>query len=249
MTSFLQRYQEGHCQEVWADLLALGSAIQAEPLASEARAVAVATMQRVKHNIEQVLPRLKAIGYSFWGAEALTDAFAEQDQAVPGQLPIFAPPTDQVQEILAAIERKGGGLLPLSLRAFYEVVGTVNLCGEHPKWRHCRYLDALEVYPAEIALLGCDQYGTEADIDRDPRYRVPLAPDEYFKAGAGGSGPYTVALGESVIDAMLEGAWLETTFVDYLRLCFRWGGMPGWERCADPPLQDVAYLTEGLLPI
>jgi hypothetical protein len=40
----------------------------------------------------------------------------------------------------------------------------------------------------------------------------------------------------------------ETTFVNYLRICLRWAGFPGWERLPVRPERDLATLTVGLLP-
>ena len=45
MTSFLERYQQGACEEVWADLLALGEQVYTEPLYTDALAVARETMR------------------------------------------------------------------------------------------------------------------------------------------------------------------------------------------------------------
>jgi hypothetical protein len=49
--------------------------------------------------------------------------------------------------------------------------------------------------------------------------------------------------------------WHKTTFVNYLRITFRWAParvrkrFPGWERDSNPPHEAIARLTEGLLPI
>ena len=62
---------------------------------------------------------------------------------------------------------------------------------------------------------------------------------------------YKVLVPNPAADAPLENEWHETTFVNYLRACFKWGGFPGFSRY-DPSLipQDaVAYLVEGLLPL
>jgi hypothetical protein len=55
----------------------------------------------------------------------------------------------------------------------------------------------------------------------------------------------------AAVDAPLRNEWHETTFLNYLRIAFRWGGFPGFERYPDElrPVEAIAYLTEGLLPI
>jgi hypothetical protein len=50
---------------VWAELLALGTAVREKPLYADALAVARETMRRARHNIEVLIPRLVAVGYQF----------------------------------------------------------------------------------------------------------------------------------------------------------------------------------------
>jgi len=59
---------------------------------------------------------------------------------------------------------------------------------------------------------------------------------------------YTIRLPDAAADARLAGEPREVTFVEYLRIAFRWGGFPGWERESARP-EELTRLTEGLLPI
>jgi hypothetical protein len=63
--SFLWRYLARECEQVWADMQALGPAVGVEPLYSDALAMARETMRRVRHNIETLIPRLTAASYAF----------------------------------------------------------------------------------------------------------------------------------------------------------------------------------------
>src|SRR5438270_5716592 len=38
--------------------------------------------------------------------------------------------------------------------------------------------------------------------------------------------------------------WHKTTFVNYLRIAFKWGGFPGWERYPSRPEKELAALAE-----
>src|SRR5690242_7783242 len=249
MPTYLDRYLAGEYEQVWAELVALGPAVRDEPIYADARAVAHETMRRVRHNIEKLIPRLREIDFHFfrYGQDINRNWSPEVAEEAHRASPIFGPPSPTVRETLSALERKADGPLPLSLRAFYEVVGTVNLNGEHPHWRIAREcLDALEIHSAEIALEGFDDWGTD---DGEYRMSAPIAPDQYGKVGVSSGGPYVVVLPDAAADARLHNEWHRTTFVNYLRICFRWGGFPGWE-CVEPrPDSDLAFLTEGLLPI
>jgi len=55
---YLDRYHNGEYTEVWADLVAFGPAIRADPLYTDAAAVARETMLRAKHNVERLVARL-----------------------------------------------------------------------------------------------------------------------------------------------------------------------------------------------
>jgi hypothetical protein len=115
MPNYLERYLRGECEEVWAELRALGGRIRELPLYDEAQGVVRETMKRVRCNIELLVPRLTALGYRF---------------AYPDR--VFVPADEQTHQLAADVERRAGPL-PLSLRGWCEVVGEVNLMGAHPK--------------------------------------------------------------------------------------------------------------------
>ncbi|HEY7357273.1 MAG TPA: hypothetical protein VH590_12430 [Ktedonobacterales bacterium] len=142
MASFLSRYERGEHEQVWAELLALDAQIREEPLYSDALAVAHETMRRVRYNIELLIPRLIELGYRFgygWVTEqqgydaGLVASVARLETKRPS-MP-WSPPSPDVQEQLAYLEQLIGGPLPLSLQAWYEVVGQADFVGELPaRW-------------------------------------------------------------------------------------------------------------------
>ncbi|MEW6499184.1 MAG: hypothetical protein AB1589_42885, partial [Cyanobacteriota bacterium] len=111
MTTFLERYQNGEYEQVWDELLAKGSLIREEPLLEDALAVARETIAKARTNIEMLIERLQAINYEFEDPEI-----------------VFIPPQLDTREQIASLESKAG-VIPLSLRAWYEIVGTVSLRG------------------------------------------------------------------------------------------------------------------------
>ena len=118
----LDRYLAGKHQEVWRDLLALGDAVREDPHAADALAVAYETMGRVEANVRTVSGRLTQLG------------FTKSDG------PLHAPPRLSVDTQIRQLE-KAAGTLPLSLRAFYEIVGAVtrwgNIRGSPPPSPRC----------------------------------------------------------------------------------------------------------------
>jgi hypothetical protein len=115
MPTYLERYRAGEHEAVWRELVALGPAVREERVLPDARAVARETMTRALHNVERIVERLTGIGYRF---------------AHPAEVRV--PPSAALLARLDRLEAQAGGPLPLALRAFYEVVGSVSLMGSHP---------------------------------------------------------------------------------------------------------------------
>jgi hypothetical protein len=128
--SFLERYEHGEHVAVWNDLLALGDDVAQPPLYADALAVAQATMRRVRHNLEVLIPRLRRLNYAF-GGRFFAAMTPDEEAEARRQAPFLALPGPQTPVRLAELEAVVGPL-PLSLRAFYEVVGSVNLVGRFP---------------------------------------------------------------------------------------------------------------------
>lgn len=252
--TYLDRYLRGEHEQVWAELVALGELDAAQPLAAEtyadAAAVAHETMRRVRYNLDLLIPRLRELGYAFGYGWAIARGVLSPEAAAQWEQdePPLSPPEGDLVSVIAELERRTGAL-PLSLRAFYEIVGGCNFVGAHPHWDSHR-LDPLRVLSAHAVLRLDDENHWSDDRRDDGRYELPIAPDEYFKYLYSGGGPYVLPLTGVVADAPLVYEWHDTTFVNYLRTCFRWGGFPGWERMpAVVPKPTLAILTEGLLPM
>jgi hypothetical protein len=213
---------------------------------------------------EKMAPRLERMA-----AEAARAAY------VPRRPPledpnVFTPPDEENPDLIARLEETTGGPLPLSLRAWYEQVGGVSLMGSDPVLNPVDFSnrdvlrqfsaltatgaraprppqrdfapDPLVIFPLHALL---DQFA-DAD-DEEAVQQLAIAPDDLHKANISGDA-YYLRLPDSRADFEFDD-WHHTTFVGYLRTVFRWGGFPGWERYPDAPLDVIAELTEGLLPL
>lgn len=238
MPTLLERYRAGDCEQVWAELLAHGAAIRTEPLLSAALGVAHETMTRVRANIEVLVPRLTASGYRF------------NTQLAPQP---WTPPGPETREHLTTLEELVGPI-PLALRVWYEIVGSVDLMGSHPAWTE---IVRLNIYPdplvvdsvawvhKECVARMTDDYWLESE--ESAQNYLQIAPDDYHKEDVSGGSPYAIGVPDPAIDAFVLNEWHHTTFVNYLRLCFHWGGFPGFARYAEHPSDMLAYLADGLL--
>jgi hypothetical protein len=154
------------------------------------------------------------------------------------------------------------GPLPLSLSAWYEVGGGVDLTGFQAQWGDL-YTDPIVIYPIEVAFSeyqDWQEHVTDVGQEEVGPFCIPIAPDFYHKNNVSGGAPYQIEMPCAAADALLLYEWHNVTFVEYLRECFRWGGFPGFDilhpmnpqhlvvDCAMPP-EHLALLTTDLLPI
>ncbi len=222
---FFDRYIAGEHGEVWQELIALGPAVREDPYAAGALAVAYETMGRVGANVRHVTARLQALGYRGASAQA------------------HKPPDPKTHKQIARLE-KAAGALPLSLRAFYEVVGAVNWMGEHPSLAprdDSVAPDPLVVFPVEDAL-------AQAKEGFEDNEAIVVAPDDLHKSNTSGGDPYEIAVPELGADGKLLNERHELYFVDYLRLVFRFGGFPGYDGVDSAVPGELATLRDGLTP-
>lgn len=237
MGKLLARYLSGECTQVWNDIRALGADVHSEPIHLDALDVAAETMRRACANVTAIVSRLEELRYDFAASSPL-------ELAGPASI-----------ALVNDLDSKLGGSLPLSLRAWYSYVGTVDLRGAHPQLcqvasgdedvREFRLADPLVIAPIEWLLEGYSQWSA-GDWGGQP-FKLELSPDDLQKANFSG-GSYDIALDDPEGDGVFLD-WHSFYFVDYLRCVFQWGGFPGWERYPDPPSREIEYLNRDLLPL
>ena len=155
------------------------------------------------------------------------------------------PPPPDIHNQIVRFERDHA-VLPLSLRTFYEVVGEVNLIGSHPTLApadHAIAPDPLVVYALDEGALAYDE---DEDEEEGRPSAITIAPDDLHKANTSGGDAYEMAIPDLRADGELLNERHQLFFVDYLRLCFRFGGFPGYDGAAEVP-QEISALKAGLL--
>ncbi len=222
-TTWMSRYLAGEHEAVWAELR------QCPEETPEATAVLTETLVRVRHNVEVLVSRWKARGYVF--------------EEKP-----WTKPSSKVDSLLVEVERLCGPV-PLALRLFWRQVGGVNLIGTHPAWDCTGYADedsdlpVVYTDPLVLSPLTRDfveslaedleawrEGAAEAPGTAEP-FVLPLAPDALHKANVSGGMPYGIRLPAHHWEGRFVGEDPRgVPFIDYLRTCFRWDGLPGLAR-------------------
>lgn len=248
--SYLERYLAGEREQVYEELMALGAAVYAEPLASDARAVAVEMMRRALHNVMLIIARLRELGYVFEGEHRKAEQWSQPSaphEALDGQS----------FDALAQIDAEHGPV-PLTVYAWYAVVGNVDLMGDHPTLssyydREGPASDPLVVWFNPFALEEYRELCEDDPASAEEPFGLDFAPDAYHKANISGGGPSSFELGQPEFDALIRSEdWDGVYCIPYLRECFAWGGFPGLKddaNAAAVAAEELALLRRDLLPI
>ena len=233
--NYLERYLNGECEQVWTELQALGPKVREEPHYALARQVADETMRRVRNNCERIINRLQTMGYTF----------GVYPDGSPGYLSSgpLVPPDDNLHADLETLEESVGPL-PISLVAFWEQVGSVDLVGRHPEWE--KGLDPLVISPPEAAISQLDD--VDEMMESMGHFEAMLAPDYLHKDNISGGDPYAVQLPDPGADFLFLNERHNLFFVSYLRFAIlRFGGFPGLQG-GEAEFSFLASLLDGLEP-
>lgn len=262
MANLFEWYQQGFHQEVYDELVALQESVFTEPIYQEAKLVAQSMMKHVRHNLEILIPRLQIMGYlfvdGFWDHELARQYTPEKLARENEKYCVLKLPPSNILSQLTATQQLLG-TFPLSIRSWYEEVGSVNLIGTFPASQShgalTDVLDPLLIFPIEDL---SDQFSSFSPEDLDEmrdeenKLAVDLSIDRALKYGYSGSGGYSIRLPCKAFDTAIELEDETLMFVDYLRKCLQWGGFWGLAsaRARELPSltsEELTFLTQGLL--
>ena len=156
---------------------------------------------------------------------------------------VQVPPGADSLKAIARLE-KAAGVLPLSLRAFYDVVGSVDLLGHHASLAPRNG----SICPDPLVVYGVEDALSQAEESEEEESTIVIAPDDLHKADTSGGDPYEMAVPELAVDGRLLNERHRLLFVEYLRLCFRFGGFPGYEGADRDVPPELSILASGLAP-
>jgi hypothetical protein len=218
--TYFARYRDGDHQGVWDELVRMGAHVHDPSVLCDARSVAHATMDIVAGNIERLIARLASHGYDF-------QIYPDGTELLPALYALIRPDAQTLADIR---ELEGlAGAIPLSLLAFWEVVGSVSLigcCGDG--WPD--YSDPLYVEAPRGGVVDFRDWHGDGTYDPAPgdTFLCPIAPDVLHKDNVSGGSPYSIRLPNAGADALLCNEWHNVGFIAYLRIAILdWGGFPG----------------------
>ena len=133
MPTLVQRYKRGDRERVWHELRQLGSKARGRRSREDAEAVVRDAMTRARDNVVVLIERLRAEGYKFG------DPWNTERARVP-----HAPPDKKTPAFVSWLDKRWGPI-PMTVRAWIEIVGDVSLLGVHPGWPDGLVTDPLVV--------------------------------------------------------------------------------------------------------
>ncbi|WP_433834410.1 hypothetical protein [Flavobacterium anhuiense] len=226
--TFYQRYLNGETKEVYDEIYKLGQDAFLLDTFSDIEKVLTETFERVAYNLDIIHKELVSIDYLF-----------KTDFQFNFERPLLKPLHNR-DLLLQKLEEsvKPFGFVPLSLKMFYQIVGSCNFAWDYNVnedfiWE---YADPIQIISLdELVSMATDEYAFETFqeyYEEDGFISLELSADYYHKDNVSGGQAYAIKINSK---PSIDGAFLyeehNTTFIDYLRICFE---SCGFSRITNP---------------
>jgi hypothetical protein len=215
-----KKYLNGETESVYDEILNLGDAAFSANIFAEVEAVLDETFRRVRVNLSIIYEELQKTDYLFrWGPNC------SRDYPLPGPLPNTDDLLKKLDDIVAPF-----GYVPLSLKKFYKYVGGCDFVWDYTinENRFWHGADPIEIVHLEelSEYVNSQDWGEQmSELDEFESPYLELAADYLHKDNISGGAPYSL---EITKNPSIDGFFLfephRTTFIDYLRICFKGGG-------------------------
>ncbi|TND07828.1 MAG: hypothetical protein FD123_2818 [Bacteroidetes bacterium] len=223
------RYINGQRKEVYQDIYALGQdAFLPENLA-DIEKVMTETFQRVAYNLDIIYAELKNVNYLF-----KTEPKYNFEKPLHKPLPETGSLLDELDNAV-----KPFGFVPLSLKHFYKIVGGVNFAWDYENNENFMWkmADPIQIASLDAVVETVTEKSWREDIQQyvddetSGTAFLDLAADDLHKDNVSGGQVYAIQItSQPSIDSNFLNEPNNTTFINYLRICFEYCGFPGIAR-------------------
>lgn len=216
---FIQYAKGGQEENVWEKIIQLGELALSEQYWSDVSQVMDECMERVLKNFVILKQELEGNGYIFENIGGLNLNYY-----------IIKPNKEQINfSSLQNLMEEETGFIPFSLLFFYKKIDGVDFRGNFMDWDNPYFLDAIVIYSID-EFSKINDGATSFRVNGKLKYRVLFSPDEFSKEDFSGDIGYGLELsGTQRIDNNVIGFGKTLSFIEYLRLCFKWAGLVGLE--------------------
>lgn len=219
--TLLERYKSGETIEVYNEIYKLGEKAFEKDKFQEIEAVLVETMERVKYNLEIIHDALININY-----------LLKSEYECTSDYPI-AKPLKNIDKLLNKLDKlvKPFGYVPLSVKTFFKIAGSCNFVwnyetNDNLTWE---YADPIQINAIDDIIEEMingewtdmmRENLEDEDFENQSAY-IEFSADYYHKDNASGGRPYAIEITtKPSIDSQVLFEEHQTTFINYLRLCF-----------------------------
>jgi len=211
-----ERYINGEYKEVYQEIYALGEDAFLPDKLPDIEKVLTETFQRVAHNLAIVYTELKNINYLF------------PTKFDYNSLRPLTKPLPNTEELLAKLSEtvQPYGYVPLSLKMFYSIVGACNFgwdynTNEEYIWQYADpiQINSLDDLVSEVTDEGLNEW--QDYYEEDGFISLQLSADYFLKDNTSGGPAYALQITDKQsVDAPFLNEEHNTTFINYLRICF-----------------------------
>lgn len=227
----MTKYQQGYCQEVYDEIRDWEKDAFKNQHYPVVESILKETFKRLAYNLGIIYTELVKINYCF-----------PKDIRYDFQRPLVKPAPD-VDKMLMSLERavKKQGHVPLSLKLFYQMVGSCNFAWDYKQnpdipWEGS---DPLQIAPLT------DLLAERAELEDFAE--LPVAADYWHKDNISGGPAYSVEITKDLsIDSQFLNEEHNTTFIGYLRLTMENGGFSRADKCMH--IRDFAEFQATVKP-
>ena len=211
------RYINGQTEQVYREIYALAQEAFLPNNLPDIEKVLTETFQRVAYNLDVIYSELKNINYLF-----------PTEFKFNFQRPLIKP-LPNTEQLLATLDKsvKPFGFVPLSLKMFYRIVGACNFCwdnviNEEYIWR---YADPIQIFSLDNIISEVTDEDFLSDLqeyyEEDGFISLQLSADYFHKDNTSGGQAYSLKVTQQPsVDAEFLNEEHNTTFINYLRICF-----------------------------
>lgn len=222
--TFYKRYIKGETEEVYREIQTLEQAAFLPTNLPDIENVLTETFQRVACNLDIIYAELKNTYYLF-----------KTEFNYNFERPLHKPLPETLL-LLDTLDRavKPFGFVPLSLTYFYRLVGSVNFVWDYSTSEDFRWqlADPVQIISLDALVEAVtDKYWfeeMEENVAEGNGAFLELAADALHKDNVSGGPAYSLEITRyPSIDSLFINEPNETTFINYLRICFDNCGFPG----------------------
>lgn len=227
--NFYDRYMNGEYLAVYSDILNSGADAFTKDNIGDIEKVLTETFRRVSYNLDVIYRELVNINYLF-----------KKDYKYNFERPLHKPLPD-TESLLSVLKESVSdyGFIPLSLEYFYKIVGGVNFIWDYETSEDFLWemSDPIQIASLDSAVSEVTDKFWKDDMDQyvnDPDFGcafITLSPDDLLKDGVSGGQAYAIQITKQPsVDSAFMNESNNTTFINYLRICFDNCGFPGITR-------------------